>query len=163
MSERGSASGFFLFARLHIKDYAKDYKSPDSSFLSHVRYVSVHHPLDYNQAINDPTEIRKRLLKYFVPVAFLSVLMNVPKFFETRTELVQIENGTNMEQDEFWSSPGYTIKLNMTDMRTDPVYSSFMNSSQLIVLGIIPVCLLVYFNYKIYQVRKSNWARFQTV
>ena len=36
-------------------------------------------------------------------------------------------------------------------MRIDPVYSSFVNWSQLFVLGIIPVCLLVYFNAKIYS------------
>ena len=46
------------------------------------RYVSVHHPLDYNQAMNDPAYIRKRLLKYFVPVVALAVTINLPKFFE---------------------------------------------------------------------------------
>ena len=42
----------------------------------------MHHPLDYNQAMNDPAYIRKRLLKYFVPVVALAVTINLPKFFE---------------------------------------------------------------------------------
>ena len=32
--------------------------------------------------MNDPAYIRKRLLRYFVPVVALAVLINVPKFFE---------------------------------------------------------------------------------
>ena len=43
------------------------------------RYVSVHHPIDYNMSMNDPREIQKRLFKYFVPVLLLSVAFNLPK------------------------------------------------------------------------------------
>ncbi|TRY76222.1 hypothetical protein TCAL_14732 [Tigriopus californicus] len=129
------------------------------------RYVSVHHPLDYNQAMNDGSEIRKRLLKYFVPVVLLAVIINVPKFFETEAVFVPIDwtaNRTNTDdtsqllsssmvnEDHHESSPLYEVRLNVTSMRIDPIYSSFVNWSQLIILGILPVCLLVYFNTKIY-------------
>jgi len=32
------------------------------------RYVAVHYPLDYNQAMNDSHAVRKRLAKYVGPV-----------------------------------------------------------------------------------------------
>ena len=43
----------------------------------------VHNPLDYKQAMNDSDAIRRRLLKYLLPVIVISVLFNVPKFFES--------------------------------------------------------------------------------
>ena len=46
------------------------------------RYIAVHYPLDYNQAMNDSNAIRKRLVKYVGPVLFLAVGFNIVKFFE---------------------------------------------------------------------------------
>ena len=46
------------------------------------RYIAVHYPLDYNQAMNDSNAIRKRLVKYVGPVLVLAILFNLPKFFE---------------------------------------------------------------------------------
>ena len=43
----------------------------------------VHNPLDYKQAMNDSDAIRRRLQKYLLPVIVISVLFNVPKFFES--------------------------------------------------------------------------------
>lgn len=48
----------------------------------HFRYVAVHNPIDYKQATNDASAIRRRLAKYLLPVIFSSVLFNIPKFFE---------------------------------------------------------------------------------
>ena len=46
------------------------------------RYIAVHYPLDYNQAMNDSNAIRNRLVKYVGPVLFLAVAFNIVKFFE---------------------------------------------------------------------------------
>ena len=46
------------------------------------RYVAVHYPLDYNQAMNDVNAIRKRLVKYVGPCLILAFLFNIMKFFE---------------------------------------------------------------------------------
>lgn len=115
--------------------------------------------------MNDGSEIRKRLLKYFVPVVLLSVIINIPKFFEgeavfelidqavNRTDLndtSQLMSSSMVDEDHHDSSPLYEVRLKVTSMRIDPIYSSFVNWSQLIILGILPVCLLVYFNTKIY-------------
>ena len=44
--------------------------------------MAVHNPIDYKQATNDASAIRRRLAKYLLPVIFSSVLFNIPKFFE---------------------------------------------------------------------------------
>ena len=46
------------------------------------RYIAVHYPLDYNQAMNDSHAIRKRLMKYVGPVMILAIVFNLGKFFE---------------------------------------------------------------------------------
>ena len=80
-------------------------------FLLHhfCRYISVHHPLDYNLAMNDPRAIRRRLLSYLLPVVVASVLFNLPKFFETKAEIVQILLPDN--------TTDWTVRLNVTEMR----------------------------------------------
>jgi hypothetical protein len=43
------------------------------------RYVAVHYPIDYSQAMNSPQACKRRLLKYVVPVIVLSILVNLPR------------------------------------------------------------------------------------
>ena len=43
------------------------------------RYIATHHPLDYNQAMNDRHAIRKRLVKYVGTVLLLAIVFNVNK------------------------------------------------------------------------------------
>ena len=42
------------------------------------------------------------------------------------------------------------IQLNVTELRVNPSYSTYVNWSQSIILGFIPAVLLMYFNTKIY-------------
>ena len=39
---------------------------------------------DYNQSLNSPGALRRRLLKYVIPVIAFSVAFNIPKFFEAQ-------------------------------------------------------------------------------
>ncbi len=55
------------------------------------RYVAVHNPLDYKQAMNDSDAIRRRLLKYLLPVIVSGVAFNVPRFFESTFNFVTVE------------------------------------------------------------------------
>ena len=50
------------------------------------RYIAVHYPLDYNQAMNDSNVNRKRLLKYVGPVLLIAIIFNLGKFFEGTVE-----------------------------------------------------------------------------
>lgn len=105
------------------------------------RYVAVHFPIDYNQAMNDVNAIRKRLLKYVGPCFILALLFNVPKLFEAKVEYVAATpNATE-----------YEVELQVAALRTHPIYSAYNNWSRLIVLGIVPFTLLVFFNTKIYE------------
>jgi hypothetical protein len=65
------------------------------------RYVAVHYPINYSQAMNDSRELKKRMCKYLVPVVALSILMNVTKFFEI--ELVYHEKINEYNVTEFRS------------------------------------------------------------
>ena len=41
-------------------------------------------------------------------------------------------------------------QIKLTELRTNPVYSSYNSWSRFFVLGLIPFSLLVFFNVKIY-------------
>ncbi len=109
------------------------------------RYIAVHYPLDYNQAMNDSHAMRKRLIKYVGPVFMLAFLFNVVKFFEATVtyEAVMDANRTTVL--------AYEPMLEVAELRTHPVYSAYNNWSRLLVLGIFPFILLVFFNTKIYN------------
>ena len=112
------------------------------------RYVAVHFPIDYNQAMNDVNAIRKRLLKYVGPCFILALLFNVPKLFEAKVEYVAATpNATE-----------YEVELQVAALRTHPIYSAYNNWSRLIVLGIVPFTLLVFFNTKIFNFFQS-WMK----
>lgn len=51
----------------------------------------------------------------------------------------------------------YRITLNITEFRTDPMYSINFNWFRFIAIGVIPFLLLVYFNTQIYlDIRKQR-------
>ena len=129
------------------------------------RYVAVHYPLDYNQAMNDANAIRKRLLKYVGPTFLLAFAFNIVKFFEaqvkyhpvnrTRAFEFEVDNSTTevieVSEDITEAEIEYVAELHVAELRTHPAYSAYNNWSRLIVLGIIPFTLLVFFNAKIYK------------
>ena len=114
------------------------------------RYVAVHNPIDYQQAMNDAYAVPRRLLKYLLPVIVCAVAFNVPRFFEATWDYVQ-DPETNVTH----------VRLNVTELRINPIYSTYVNWSQSIVLGFVPAVLLIYFNTKIWiDIRyKTNTAK----
>ena len=129
-------------------------------------------PLNYHffkffQAINSPEACKKRLFKYVVPVVFISILVNLPKFFESYVEERKIpllpigyylgENGTvyangtlleNFTVDDVEFEYSYYIQV--SDLRKNPHYTTYYtNWTRFFILGIIPTILLIYFNYKV--------------
>ena len=52
------------------------------------RYIAVHNPIDYKQAVNDSAAINRRLVKYLLPVLVASIIFNLPKFFEATYHFV---------------------------------------------------------------------------
>ena len=120
--------------------------------------------------MNDVNAIRKRLFKYVGPCFVLALIFNIPKFFEAkvvyRTE--ELYNTTTkayyQDQEPRPQQPllsdsktedmmpmEYEVELQVAALRTHPIYSAYNNWSRLIILGIIPFLLLVFFNTRIYE------------
>ncbi|XP_040577698.1 uncharacterized protein [Lepeophtheirus salmonis] len=108
------------------------------------RYTAVHFPLDYNLAMNDSNAMRKRLVMYVVPVVVLAILFNSAKFFEAKIYYEKVIDDGN-------TTFSYIPRVGVAEMRTHPIYIVYHNWGRLIVLGIIPFGLLVFFNYKIFK------------
>eukprot|EP00094_Tigriopus_californicus_P013623 TCALIF_13180-PA protein Name:"Protein of unknown function" AED:0.08 eAED:0.08 QI:0/1/0.33/1/0/0.33/3/0/400 len=64
------------------------------------------------------------------------------------------ENFTNAEKEVDWQP-----YLRITPLRTNPIYSNYNNWSRLLLLGILPFLLLVFFNAKIYSDVKERRRR----
>lgn len=124
------------------------------------RYVAVHYPINYSQAMNDSRALRSRMAKYLLPVVFLSLAMNVTKFFEITLEFVPSPtvNGTAAA-----GSAELHPVLNITELRMNPTYSIYFNWFRFISIGIIPFALLVFFNFQIYMDIRKRRIRKQTV
>lgn len=124
------------------------------------RYVAVHYPINYSQAMNDSRELKRRLMKYLIPVVALSIAMNVTKFFEIRLVfdeyVVDTVDGYNITE--------WRPNFHVTQFRKDPTYSIPFNWFRFISIGILPFVLLVFFNLQIYvDIRRRNLRKAATI
>eukprot|EP00094_Tigriopus_californicus_P004760 TCALIF_04580-PA protein Name:"Similar to FR FMRFamide receptor (Drosophila melanogaster)" AED:0.19 eAED:0.19 QI:25/0/0.5/0.5/1/1/2/0/244 len=131
------------------------------------RYIAVHYPIDYSQAINSPEACRRRLFKYVIPVVIMAVFVNAPKFFEStvgehailthpNTSMLQIGNGSVPIQVSD-ADITYIKRIEVTDLRKDPTYTIYYNNwTRLMLIGIVPFILLIYFNYKSFNYGPSE-------
>ena len=88
--------------------------------------------------MNDERTSVRRLFKYLIPVIVFSVLFNIPKFLEA--ELIYDGNGSGFPE------------LGVTSLRLHKDYVIYYNHlARLLILGVIPFILLVFFNTKIYK------------
>ena len=101
------------------------------------RYYSVCHPYNYRD-LTQTKSVPRRVILYVVPVVIFSVLINIPKFFETRivnsSDRTQIDfslfkNGSlgpnfvnwvkNVQNKTFQKNE---ISYEMTSLRNNPDY-----------------------------------------
>ena len=99
----------------------------------------------FSQAMHEANALTKRIFKYVFSVLFLSFLFTITRFFEAKVSYID-------EFDEKSNATEEIIVLEPTEMRTNPIYTTYFNWSRLIVLGIIPFVLLVFLNASIYKV-----------
>ena len=95
--------------------------------------------------MHEANALTKRIFKYVFSVLFLSFLFTITRFFEAKVSYID-------EFDEKSNATEEIIVLEPTEMRTNPIYTTYFNWSRLIVLGIIPFVLLVFLNASIYKV-----------
>ena len=113
--------------------------------------------------MNDEHATARRVLKYLIPVTVVSVVFNLPKFLEAEIEYVPniepllTDNGTVFYNV---SAAGDQLKpiIKPSKLRLDSDYMFYYNNwARLVVLGIVPFAMLVFFNTKIYQdIQVSN-------
>ena len=131
--------------------------------ISFERYVAVHNPIDYNLAMNDPRATKRRVAKFLIPVVLLTILFSITKFFDAQ---VVYETLDGIPASEAVKRPGFNSsqlvpKIHFTEFRVNPKYVHKINWSRLLFLGVIPVALLIYFNWKIYLDIKERKRRRQ--
>ena len=102
--------------------------------------------VDFLQVANAPSLRCGRFLRYVAPVTLFSLAFNASKFLESSIDYVEV-NATNADDP-----PKYETHVLVNEMRTDPWYSLYVNWSRLVVLGLVPFVLLVFFNWKIFNV-----------
>ena len=117
------------------------------------RYVAVCFPL-LHRDLSYTYSVTTRVFAYTIPVITLSVLTNIPKFFETQlvvetAQVPAVKNETTGKVIRYANMTTYTIDV--TDLRNNPIYIKYyMNITRTVVLAIIPFVALIYFNVKIY-------------
>ena len=55
------------------------------------RFIAVHYPLDYSQAMHEANALTKRIVKYVSAVSFLSIVFTITRFFEAKVVYEPVE------------------------------------------------------------------------
>ena len=88
-----------------------------SSFVSPFRYLAVCSPSKYREITQSKTT-NFRVLKHISPVIIFSIILNIPRFFET----VVIYESYKEINDDNQTVTVETFGLDVTPMRMDPDY-----------------------------------------
>ena len=62
-----------------------------TKFNPNLRYSAVDKPVEYSRMARDASSHSRRLATYIVPITLLSILFNLPKFFESRVSHVETQ------------------------------------------------------------------------
>ena len=123
------------------------------------RFISVNNPINHRQAIDSPGACKRRLFKYVAGVAIFSVIINLPKFFEFE---IQVQNGDAPSSSKENSTRSSDIVP--TALRLDPDYIVYYISwTRLALTGLLPILLLIIFNYGVHKEVKNRNQRLTTM
>ena len=93
--------------------------------------------------------MKRRMWRCVGPVLLISVLINIPKFFESYV---------------YYNEDRQMYALGVSEMRRNPLYSMISQWVRLFLLGLIPFTIILYFNIKIYKkLRKRTLLRNTTM
>ena len=137
MKDLISENSFYVFSEFYIFRY---------------RYIAVHYPLDYSQAMHEANALTIRIFKYVSVVVAITCLFTFTKFLEGEIKW-QARNDT-LTNATIW-----TPEMHPTMLRIDPWYTIYYNWSRLLVLGVIPFVMLVYLNAQIFKDIKARSKR----
>ena len=148
--------------------------------IAHERYLAVKDPLQYSQHMKTPKLQAQRLKLYLFVVIAISVVVNVPHFIELEVRYVDtsliVNNATDlchqnksevstgslandtMQQVEEIQSANATFQTMFcyTALGENPYYLNYYrNWAKLIITGIVPFVLLIFFNTYIFRAIKK--------
>jgi len=86
---------------------------------------------------------------YIFTIITFSVLYNIIKFFEFETVYLDVRDN---ETDQVVQ----VAEMNLTSLRSDPLYATGSLVTNTMVVGVIPIVLLTYLNCRIIQTMKKN-------
>ena len=93
--------------------------------------------------------MKRRMWRCVFPVLLISVLINIPKFFESYV---------------YYNEDRQMYSLGVSEMRRNPLYSMISQWVRLFLLGLIPFTIILYFNIKTYKkLRKRTLLRNSTM
>ena len=58
--------------------------------IAHERYDAIRQPVQYREMMVDSDVRRKHFMKYIMTIILISVVFNIPKFFELRVQWIQV-------------------------------------------------------------------------
>ena len=135
--------------------------------IAHERYLAVKAPMKYSQYMKTPSLQAFRLKIYIIIVLVLSVAVNAPHFFEYEVRYVSdIYNGTHHcnlttyerskhQQPSDNAEPiadSFSPYICNTEFGENPFYVNYYrNLAKLLLTGIVPFILLIFFNAYIYK------------
>ena len=137
--------------------------------LAFQRYKSIAKPMANimrNPVLNGETWTD--VMKYVFPVLLFSILFKLPLFFEVEPKNYlpgQNRTATPIGTMEHWHNGTHNISttLVISNMRESRLYVSiYMNIANLVVTGILPVVVLIYFNFKVIKEMRTFAERRNT-
>ena len=119
------------------------------------RYNALFKPAKYNSTIRTTSHPIIYVLRYTVPIIFLSVVFNIPKYFDLEIKESVHSNETNSTYMAT-SNHSTTYILVDTDLRRNQTYVFwYVNVANFLVTCLIPLVSLIYLNGNLYQRRKN--------
>ena len=102
------------------------------------RYIAVTDPIRLHLEVRNDKEAQvKRFLRYLVPVFVLSIIVNIPKFFEATAN---------------YNDSTKSLQIDVTSLRHNPDYIFYyIGITKIIVTLIIPFTMVIYLNAKTYK------------
>ena len=142
--------------------------------LASERYRAVTSPVEYR--IRRNTKVARKLMKYIMPVLAISVLYNIPKFYEIELDVTYQcykNNSSNNLLDTIGEPNKHnncTMKYTLapTELRMNHTYLLwYTNISNLFITALLPIGVLLYLNLTVYLssgkvlTRRSSISSFQ--
>ena len=167
---------YFSYPSTHIAISASTFMTVA---IAYERYLAVRHPLKYSEDMKIPKLFARRLRRYMFVVVLLSITFNLSYFLElevihdavssnSTTSYLCITstlNLTNINEDHKSNHllecnetvAEFNVRVGYTTFGKHPYYLKYYKIFvRLIVSGVVPFALLIYFNTTIYKAIKKN-------